>query len=104
MIIVTQERNRVLNFKNIIELEISQIENGENKGKYAIYELDNSGGLEPIGYYKTEERAREVMKEIIMAYSNVNYFKNANKEIKDNLLVLMQDAYNHFDVYEMPEE
>lgn len=48
MVIVRQDRKAIYNFANVISLEISQIEKGENKDKYAIYELDNSGGLEPI--------------------------------------------------------
>lgn len=48
MIIVRQDRKAIYNFENILSFEILQIEKNKNKGKYAIYELDNSGELEPI--------------------------------------------------------
>ena len=56
-----------------------------------------------FGIYKTEERAKEALQEIITAYSDFEYYKNASKKEKEEISRLMKAEYKHFDTYEMPE-
>lgn len=67
MIIVSQNKNRIINFDNILQLYISRyIE--ETITEYCIRYEDCNNSYEDIGAYKTEERAKEVLKEIIDMY------------------------------------
>mgnify|MGYP004542035785 CR=1 FL=1 len=71
MIIISQDKLQIFNFetaKNIWieeeEVEINQIE----QTAYSIY-IDG----EIVGAYLTEERAKEVLQEIVKAYKETNY-------------------------------
>ena len=67
MIIVSQDKNSIINFDNILRLYISRyIE--ETITEYYIRYEDCNNSYEDIGTYKTEERAKEVLQEIIDMY------------------------------------
>ena len=82
MIIVSQDKNRIINFDNITRIEYEKC-NGEN---YIVYDLTN-GCYGSLGTYETKERAKEVLEEIVklyeqkdlpngdISYKNVNYPK-----------------------------
>ena len=57
-----------------------------------------------LGKYNTEERAKEVLKEIITANSNFSYFKNATEEGKNYIINLLKHKYEQFDIFQMPKE
>lgn len=78
MIIVSQDRSVIVNFDNVITI---QIDNNETNKKISVYNIDSRLQV-IIGKYKTEERAKKVLQEIINAYK----------------------GYNDNKVYEMPEE
>lgn len=65
MIIVSQDKNRIINFDNILQIYITIDE--DDKGCYIQYE-DCNNSYEGLGKYNTEERAKEVLAEIINMY------------------------------------
>ncbi len=85
MIIVSQDETSIINFDNIEEIYVS--------GKFISvnYSLNNN---ECIAEYKTEERAKEVLQEIIKSY---RYYRTAECDGYTN--VLEETA-----VFEMPKE
>ncbi len=96
MIIVSQDKNMTT---ECLELEIIDRDIG-----FAIYSY---GLCEDIGIYKTEERAKEVLEEIIKCYANTEQYKclsgmpNCASEEKVNVLnKLAENAV----IYEMPQE
>lgn len=99
MIIVNQDKDEIINFNNISNIFIYNPLNN-NDGEFEINADDNL-----LGTYKTEERAKEVLKEIIKIYRSSEAFKHTReyetqetitrKLNKENLLLFS---------YEMPEE
>ena len=67
MIIVSQEKNRIINFDNILQIYITIDE--DDKGCYIQYE-DCNNSYEGLGKYNTEERAKEVLQEITTRHGN----------------------------------
>lgn len=63
MIIVDQEKNNLVRFENIVSIGISNYE-----GLQRIT-AETLGHAVALGDYKTEERAKEVLKEIIDTFS-----------------------------------
>ena len=86
MIIVSQERNMTT---ECLELEIIDREIG-----FAIYSY---GLCEDIGIYKTEERAKEVLREIVDTFG-IREIRNATYQYAD--LAIKSRKYS---IYEMPE-
>ena len=70
MIIVSQDKEVIVNFNNVENIWINNaLEN--NEGKFKIRAESYSNNM-LIGEYKTEERAKEVLEEIIEAYNKSN--------------------------------
>lgn len=83
MIIVSQDKKTIINFEGITRVSIvPPVEKGYE------YPIAINGCLD-LGYYKTEERAKEVLNEIIELYK-----KQTNK--------YHYTSVNN--VYEMPKE
>ena len=61
MIIVNQDKNKIINFDNINFISVEC-------GKEVRVDTEKSNNL--LGRYKTEERAKEVLQEIIDRYTN----------------------------------
>lgn len=57
MIIVSQDKNKIINFDNIVHIFIS-----DNSISYGVM---SGTGANDLGTYATEERAKEVLQEII---------------------------------------
>jgi len=93
MIIVSQDRETVVNFENIIRIKVCKY-NGEN---YIQCDFPY-GTYEDLGTYKTKERAKEVLQEIKDRYLTYAALSNQSnsKDIKQ-----VSDIPKH---YEMPEE
>ena len=90
MVIVSQDKDVIVNFKNVENIWINNpLENAE--GKFEIRAESYSNNM-IIGEYATEKRAKEVLKEIGERYSNWQ-----------NLLV-GQPTGICSPKYEMPEE
>lgn len=86
MIIVSQERNMTT---ECLELEIIDRDIG-----FAIYSY---GLCEDIGIYKTEERAKEVLREIVDTFG-IREIRNATYQYADLAIKLRK-----YSIYEMPE-
>ena len=67
MIIVSQDKTKIVNFDNLIQIYITQDE--EEIANFIRYESVDSL-YEDLGEYKTEERAKEVLQEIITRHGN----------------------------------
>ena len=67
MIIVSQDKTKIVNFDNLIQIYITQDE--EETANFIRYESVDSL-YEDLGEYKTEERAKEVLQEIIIRHGN----------------------------------
>ena len=65
MIIVSQDKTKIVNFDNLIQIYITQDE--EETVNFIRYESVDSL-YEDLGEYKTEERAKEVLQEIVNTY------------------------------------
>ena len=87
MIIVSQDKDKIVNFDNIAHIFISK----DSEKHYLIEYGKMNGSSELLGIYVTEERAKEVLQEII------NKYKQWNKD--DNNAVTIMPK-----VYEMPVE
>lgn len=69
MIIVSQDRNKIVNFGNLTQVYITQ---DEEKIAYFIRFETVDSLYYDLGEYKTEERAKEVLGEIIELYMKCN--------------------------------
>lgn len=71
MLILSQDKDSIINFNNIVSIWInSPLEN--NEGEFEIRaESDNT--YETLGYYKTEERAKDILYEIFIMNKEFNY-------------------------------
>ena len=64
MIIVSQDKTKIVNFDNLTQIYITQDE--EKTATFIRYETVDSL-YDDLGEYKTEERAKEVLQEIVKA-------------------------------------
>ena len=75
MIIVSQDKTKIVNFDNLTQIYITQdeeetatfIRDEEETATFIRYETVDSL-YDDLGEYKTEERAKEVLQEIIKSY------------------------------------
>lgn len=97
MLIVSQNKEKIVNIDNCVDILLGK-EYGQDEEidmvKYVsiAYKGPYRGGL--LGYYKTEERAKEVLQEIVQAYKDCNYYSlsETGKGFVEN------------DFYQMPKE
>ena len=66
MIIVSQDKKKIINFDNLTQVYITRCEE-DNTGYFIRFETVDSL-YEDLGEYSTEDRAKEVLQEIIKAY------------------------------------
>ena len=69
MIIVNQEKTEIVNFDKISGIIINE------NGHIGITDNFDTDNYVDIGDYKTEERAKEVLQEIIKAYLDLNLYE-----------------------------
>ena len=106
MIIVSQDKETIVNFDNIVTLYVIKDCISEIKGLDG-YNIDYSTNDEiniVIATYKTEERAKEVLQEIIQTRNNFEYYKYADESKRNEVDSYMKTKYKFFDTYEMPLE
>ena len=104
MIIVSQSGEEIINFEQVSVITFDEMDNGIWKIK-AFY---ISGRNTPLGKYKTKERAKEVLQEIIEVLKNEEFF-HIKKSSLNNLDELAEPKYilkpvSRPKVYEMPKE
>lgn len=90
MIIVSQDKEEIINFDNMTRVYIT-FDEGDDDVCIRTETVDSL--YEDLGYYKTEERAKEVLQEIIKAYLDCNEQNH-----------LAEFAYVKNKVFEMPTE
>lgn len=90
MIIVSQDKGKIINFDNMTRVYIT-FDEGDDDVCIRTETVDSL--YEDLGYYKTEERAKEVLQEIIHVYRkcNVNYVSTGYGYVRN-------------EVFEMPED
>lgn len=92
MIIVSQDKEEIINFDNMTRVYITFDEDDD----YVCIRTETVDSLyEDLGYYKTEARAKEVLQEIINKYKEYATIQNRVGSISD-VKILPK-------VYEMPE-
>lgn len=70
MIIVSQDKRMIINFDNIVEIVIRK---NTDENLYQVQcKSENEKNKRILGKYKTEERAKEVLEEIIELYMKCN--------------------------------
>lgn len=104
MIIVSQDKKELINFNNMENIEIDNpFEN--NDGKFTIEATSIDTNSYFLGEYDTEERAKEVLQEIVETYKSQDieiYNKEpVNEFYKQDFL---KEILHKKVVYEMPEE
>ena len=97
MIIVSQDKKRIVNFDNLTQVYITHCEE-DNTGYFIRFETVDSL-YEDLGEYATEERAKEVFNGIIRAYEKAgNLAFEINEDETEVRLI------HNSNVFEMPEE
>lgn len=96
MIIVSQDRDNIVNFDNVVSVGIEDFDLND-KNCFQRITAETLGTSVLLGDYKTEERAKEVLKEITRMYqeTRITYRGQAN-----------YNPVNSIDrpIYEMPKE
>ena len=67
MVIISQNKNRVINFDNVLEIWIGSNILDKTEPVFTI-NVETDGTVIEIGNYATEERAREILQEITNLY------------------------------------
>lgn len=96
MIIVSQDKRKIINFDNIAHIFIQNDDKSIGYGRMSGY------GANELGTYKTEERTKEVLQEIYKVYSDFTLIKCVNEKYQNQLIIGNINKY--FDIYEMPED
>lgn len=96
MIIISQDEKAIHNFDNIISIQVE-----EGNGNYKIIVYDEINDNTSLGSYKTEERAKEVLGNVIICYANIELIKIPKMEIQKKITSteLLRNI-----CYKMPEE
>ena len=95
MIIVSQDKKMIINFNSIVSIYVIKNYVSEEKG-YQGYNIDFATNEEinfVLATYDTEERAKEVLQEIISKYKTTLYNTKTNETV-----------VNIPKVFEMPKE
>lgn len=100
MIIVSQDKTKIVNFDNLIQIYITQDE--EETANFIRYESVDSL-YDDLGQYKTEERAKEVLQEIVKKYSSYLELKGGPAIIQGQTDI-QPNIFNIPKVYVMPLE
>lgn len=105
MIIVSQEKDKIFNFNNLTQVYITT---DEEETEYEIRCETVDSLYDTLGAYKTEERAKEVLQEIVKIFTNEEFF-HIRKSTLNNLDELAEPKYilkpvSTQKVYEMSED
>lgn len=94
MMIVNQDKTEIINFNKVENMYVS--------GRYISINFGPNNN-EVIGQYETEERAKEVLKQIMQCYANTEQYKCFSNNSDKNYETLNYLIENSF-IYEMPKE
>lgn len=90
MIILSQDKLQIFNFRTAKNIWIEEEEVEINQIEQIVYSIYIDGEI--VGAYETKERAKEVLQEIISKYKTTLYNSKTNETV-----------VNIPKVYEMPE-
>lgn len=96
MIIVSQDKLRIYNFDNLIQIYLSS-----SKEKITVNCETIDGLYEILGGYETKERAKEVLNRISTAYTNAEILKIPKLDFQE---IITSKQISRTIRYEMPEE
>jgi hypothetical protein len=107
MIIVSQNKKRIFNFENLVETGVF-VRNiyppKDNVKRYDLQGVTQNGGCIILGAYDTEERAKEILSEIVTYNANFNLFKCSCAGTQARAAKEFLEKGIRFDIYEMPEK
>lgn len=87
MLILSQDKTRIVNFKNKEDIFLKE---DYYEGKFIGTKIIAIGKIDSLlGKYNTEERAKEVLQEIIKAYKQVGSVKIDNVQIEKTVVYEM---------------
>lgn len=98
MIIVSQDKDNVINYDNVKSLWIDDNVLDKTNTTFYINADDDF-----LGEYETEERAKEVLKEIVEKYSSYLELKGGVAFMQGGMNI-QPNIFNIPKVYEMPTE
>ena len=98
MIIVSQDKYNILNFDTTVNIGVEEI---STLNDIVQISAQTNGNTIVLGKYETEERAKEVLQEIINNYANSQIVKLPNMQYEKPIYV---KQLSKFICYEMPEE
>lgn len=102
MIIVSQNKKRTT---ESTELFIDTIIQSDKKSTYGIFVEKTDSAYIKLGEYETEERAKEVLQELISRIVLTERFEAiCIPERQDNMVIDMYDNNRPLFIYEMPKE
>lgn len=100
MIIVSQDKGKIINFDNMTRVYIT-FDEGDDDVCIRTETVDSL--YEDLGYYKTEARAKKVLQEIAQKFSS--YLKlEGGPAILQGQIDIQPNIFNIPKVYEMPED
>ena len=91
MLIVSQDKEEIVNFDKVESIWICS----DEEGRFTIEATADTNST--LGYYETNERAKEILEEIVKEYENV-------KAIFDCTTRRIKNYINKPKVYKMPKE
>lgn len=107
MVILSQNKKRIFNFENLVEIRVFAHNNYPLKDNVKGYDLQGvtqNGKYIILGIYATEERAKEVLLEIATHNATFNLFKCSDTEKQKRAVEEFLKKGMMFDIYEMPEK
>ena len=105
MLILSQDRRTIVNFDNMKTIELDSETNFTSINIFRETNEVETGvcGLF-IGHYATEERAKEVLKDIC-GYLGLNeMYKYGDSEVQEMICKKMDEGNGLLFIYEMPKE
>lgn len=104
MIIVNWQKDVVVNMETAKTVEVSKrrIYDDTHYIIYSIIATLNDDTVINLGNYKTEERAKEVLAEIISIYSAFKVYEFGSQEVQSQIAIQLYNTGRTLNVYEIP--
>lgn len=104
MIIVNWQKDVVVNMETAKTVEVSKrrIYDDTHYIVYSIIATLNDDTVINLGNYKTEERAKEVLRDIITTFSTFEVYKNSTQEVKNQIAIQLYNSGRTLEVFEIP--
>lgn len=99
MLIVSQNKRKIINFENIVEIFLVECSSTE----YQIQYQSKEHWYDNLGVYK-KERAKQVLEELVYYKAIFEYYRYSPKSVQDDIAEDFIKDEVMFDTYEMPEE